>query len=223
MRIRQGGNDGTYVDILRPGPLSRLVCYHHIHLGAKQKNSEHNGVEGSILTCLEFSNPQTHPGRNTLKIRQADPSDLEGLLSLVAGFREVLGRSDPDDENLMVSLKKLLASDDAEFFLVVDEASTFLGYIQQRYRHSIWLSGLEATLEDLYVSPYSRKQGIATRLVKFAIGRAKEKGCKAIKLDTNESNHAAINLYGKLGFSSGSSRFSNSRQLLFEKRLEGSF
>ena len=161
--------------------------------------------------------------RNALEIRQADASDMDSLLGLVAGFREVLGRSDPVDETLMVSLKKLLASDDAEFFLAVDEASRCLGYIQQRYRHSIWLSGLEATLEDLYVSPGRRKLGIGTRLVQFAIKRAKENGCKAIKLDTNESNRAAINLYRRLGFSTGTSRFSNSRQLLFEKRLEADF
>jgi len=159
------------------------------------------------------------PNRNTLEIRQACLSDVDGLLSLVAGFREVLGRGDPKDETLIASLKKLLASDDTEFFLAVDEASGCLGYIQQRYRHSIWLSGLEATLEDLYVSPDRRTMGIGTRLVQFAVKRARENGCKAIKLDTNESNRAAISLYRRLGFSSGNSRFSSSRQLLFEKSL----
>ena len=155
-----------------------------------------------------------------MNIRIANLSDTEDLQRLVAGFREVLGRRLPNDENVRGSLKKLLASGDAEFFLVVDDTSKAVGYIQQRYRYSLWLTGLEAILEDLYVSPDKRRQGMGTYLVQFAIESAIEKGCKVIKLDTNESNRTAIDLYRKLGFSSGSSRFSDSRQLLLEKDLE---
>ena len=110
-------------------------------------------------------------------------------------------------------------SNDAEFFIAFDDTSMAVGYIQQRYRYSLWLSGLEGTLGDLYVSPDSRRLGIGTELVLFAIGRGEEKGCKAIKVDTNESNLSAIELYLKLGFSSGSSRYANSQQLLLEKSL----
>ena len=113
----------------------------------------------------------------------------------------------------------MLINGDAEFFIAFDDTSMAVGYIQQRYRYSLWLSGLEATIEDLYVSPDWRRQGAGTQLVEFAIERARAKGCMAIKLDTNESNRSAIDLYVKLGFSSGSSRYSNSRQLLLEKSL----
>ncbi len=130
-----------------------------------------------------------------------------------------MGRRLPDDKTLQRSLERLLRSDDAEFFIALDDSSKAVGYIQQRYRYSMWLSGLEATLEDLYVSPYRRRLGAGTKLVLFAVERARAKECKAIKVDTNESNRLAIDLYHKLGFSSGSSRYSNSRQLLLEKDL----
>ena len=110
-------------------------------------------------------------------------------------------------------------SRDTEFFIALGDTSMAVGYIQQRYRYSLWLSGLEATLEDLYVSSDSRRLGVGTQLVQFAIESAREKGCKVIKVDTNESNRSAMDLYFKLGFTSGSSRYSNSRQLLLERSL----
>ena len=157
-----------------------------------------------------------------MKTRVAGLSDLDDLQRLVCGFREVLGRNNPDDATVRENLKNLLTNGEAEFLLAIDDSTKAVGYIQQRYRYSLWLNGLEATLEDLYVSPESRRQGIGARLVEFGIERAREKSCQAIKLDTNEGNRASIELYEKLGFSSGSSRFLDSRQLSFEKTLGAS-
>ena len=154
-----------------------------------------------------------------MKICVADLSHLDDLQRLVAEFRDLLQRSHPYDTALRENLQRLLTKGEAEFLLAVDDTRRAVGYIQQRYRYSLWLSGGEATLEDLYVSPASRRRGVATHLVQFAIERAKEKGCHTIKLDTNESNHDAIRLYRRLGFLSGSTRFSKSRQLWFEKSL----
>jgi ribosomal protein S18 acetylase RimI-like enzyme len=150
----------------------------------------------------------------------ADLSDLDDLQRLVAAFRDHLERSQPDDTALRENLRRLVTTGGAEFFLAIDDTRRGVGYVQQRYRFSLWLGGLEATLEDLFVSPASRRQGVATYLVQFAIERAKKRGCRAIKLDTNEGNHEAIRLYQRLGFLSGSTFFSESRQLSFEKILE---
>jgi ribosomal protein S18 acetylase RimI-like enzyme len=81
------------------------------------------------------------------------------------------------------------------------------------------MSGPEATLEDLFVSPVSRGMDVGARLVRFALVRAEEKGCESVKLDTNESNIEAIQLYEKLGFMSGSTRFPDSRQMSLERTL----
>ena len=153
------------------------------------------------------------------RVRIANLSDLDDLLKLTAGFRQVLGREQPDDESLIDGLKKLMTSGEAEFFITTGDKAGAVGYAQQRYHYSLWLNGLEATLEDLYVAPSSRRQGIGKGLVQFAIDRATEKACRAVKLGTNERNEYAIELYRKLGFSSGSSRFPGSRQLSLEKML----
>ena len=155
-----------------------------------------------------------------METRVADLSDLDDLRRLVAGFRGQLKRIHPDDTALEDNLKHLLTTDEAEFLLVFDDTRRAVGYIQQRYRFSVWFGGLEANLEDLFVSEGHRGHGFGTKLTQFAIERAFDRGCRSIKLDTNESNQAAIRIYERLGFWSGSTRFPDSRQLSFEKPLE---
>ncbi len=152
-------------------------------------------------------------------IRIASPADLEPLLPLIVDWRNMMQRSYPDEETLRSSIEGMIASSDTEFFLATDDDGKRLGFIQQRCRFSLWLNAPEATLEDLFVETDSRQMGVGARLVQFAISRAEEKGCKSIKLDTNDRNQEAIRLYKRLGFVSNSTRFPDSHQLSFEKGL----
>lgn len=154
-----------------------------------------------------------------MEIRIASLEDLEHLLPLVVGWRDMMQRSYPDDQTLKSSIEGMIASSDTEFFLATGDDGNGLGFIQQRYRFSLWLNALEATLEDLFVSADSRKKGIGARLVQFAIQRAENNGCRSIKLDTNARNRDAIRLYKRMGFLSNSTRFPDSHQLSFEKGL----
>lgn len=61
-------------------------------------------------------------------------------------------------------------------------------------------SNLEALIDGLYVEKEYRNQGIATKLINFAINWAKEKNVKNIYLNVLEKNKDAINLYYKKGF-----------------------
>ena len=83
----------------------------------------------------------------------AELPDLDDLLGLAVEFRDHLQRSHPDDARLRDNLRRLISTSDAEFYLAVDEAGRGVGYIQQRYRYSLWLSGLEACLEDVKAVP----------------------------------------------------------------------
>ena len=68
----------------------------------------------------------------------------------------------------------------------------------------MWLIAREAFLEDLFVVAQARRGGVGRKLLELAIARSKERGCREINLDTNESNEVAIRLYDRLGFVSGS-------------------
>ena len=152
-------------------------------------------------------------------IQIGDIDHLEGLIKLATSFRDELGRSEPSDADFKASIKALLLDGDTEFIVALDEAGDCVGFIQQRYRYSMWASGREACIEDLYVAPESRRRSVGSRLVEYAVASAQAKNCRSIALDTNELNEPAIYLYKRLGFSSASSRFPGGQQLWFERPL----
>ncbi len=155
----------------------------------------------------------------TLVIQLGDLGHLDGLTKLATLFRDELGRSKPSEEELRVSIRTLLVDGGAEFLVALDAAGDCLGFIQQRYRYSMWISGLEACIEDLYVASESRRRNIGSKLVEYAVARAQAKNCRSIALDTNELNEPAISLYTRLGFSSASNRFPGGKQLWYERPL----
>jgi ribosomal protein S18 acetylase RimI-like enzyme len=147
----------------------------------------------------------------------ATQTQHEGLAAMAVAFRDVLKRSSPSEADIQQSISMLLEQENREFFIARDEAGHSLGYIEQWYEYSMWLSGKEACLENLFVWPDYRRAGVASALTEYAIERAVVWECRSITLETNEMNTASVSLYGKLGFTSGSSRYEGERLLWFTK------
>jgi ribosomal protein S18 acetylase RimI-like enzyme len=55
-------------------------------------------------------------------------------------------------------------------------------------------------IQDLYVSPDSRRSGVATALLNHVLTRAKAAGALRVSLRTEEDNEAALALYRSAGF-----------------------
>ena len=156
---------------------------------------------------------------NSLEIAIASSEHLNSLTELAAGFRDELGRSTPTDVELSASIRSLISGGDADFLVAIAESGSGAGFVQLRYRYSMWLSAPEACLEDLFVIPGYRGRRLGTLLVERALERAIDKGCTSVVVDTNERNLPAVKLYRSLGFLSSSTRWGAGRQLSFRKRL----
>ena len=139
-------------------------------------------------------------------IRLATADDIDCLISLIIGFRDLGDDKFPTEDSLRRDLPRLIADDNAEFFLAVSPGGESLGFLQQRYRFTLWLSGPEAYIEDLFVVEQARRMGIGRRLVELAVDRATARGCPLMSLDTTERNEQAIRLYERLDFSLRSPR-----------------
>ena len=149
-----------------------------------------------------------------MPIRLATTLDHAAIAALVIAFRNHLQRTAPSDQALSRSVERLLASGDAEFCLfeadvegAADGARRVLGYVLLRFRESMWASGTEATLEDLFVDPAARQGGVGRQLVQFAVQRARDRTCTTLCLDTNENNIASQRIYQAIGFSAFSPRW----------------
>lgn len=153
------------------------------------------------------------------RILVASSKHLDLLAGLAAGFRDHLGGSTPSTADLATSIRSLIAGGDAEFLIAVAEEDVGAGFLQVRYRYSMWLSALEAHLEDLFVVPNHRRSRLGTRLVQRALERAEQRGCASVAVDTNERNLPATSLYRRLGFSNSSNRWDGGQQLWFRKPL----
>jgi [ribosomal protein S18]-alanine N-acetyltransferase len=69
-----------------------------------------------------------------------------------------------------------------------------------------WLVADEMHILNLAVDPACRRQGIARKLVRYALARAQEKGARRAFLEVRMSNSPAYRLYSGLGFTGTSVR-----------------
>jgi ribosomal protein S18 acetylase RimI-like enzyme len=157
----------------------------------------------------------------TTTIRIARPADYDHLLPLVVAFRDHFGERDPSDTEIAASVARLLGDPDTEFVVAQSDAGDFCGYIQTRYRHSVWLSGFESQLEDVFVTRSSRRSGVGLRLLEAAVVQAEKRGCRFVGLNTNERNADALRLYARAGFSGARERWQGGRQLWLTRATAG--
>ncbi|MCF6267030.1 MAG: GNAT family N-acetyltransferase [Desulfuromusa sp.] len=141
-----------------------------------------------------------------MEIRIATPEDSDQIAEMAIAFRNHLERDMPTDDQFKSGISRLLSSDDAKFYIAIEDEQP-IGYVLQRSRFSMWASGIDSTIEDLFVFPIARKRGVGKKLIQFALQKIKESNCKSVCLDTNENNVASTKIYEQLGFNSVSKRW----------------
>jgi ribosomal protein S18 acetylase RimI-like enzyme len=153
-------------------------------------------------------------------VRKATSKDLAWLVSSFQDFGKLVGDDTLCPAELIDRNVALLLDDpQTDFCVALDSAGSCAGMLQQRYRHSVWLSGLEANIEDLYVTESVRGKGFGRALMHRALAEATERGCLRVVLDTNESNTVARSLYEELGFSHTREQPDPGRMLLYVRPL----
>jgi GNAT superfamily N-acetyltransferase len=151
-------------------------------------------------------------------IRKATWEDAPAIVAMALAFRDHLERTTPTSDQFGTSIDTLLGCPDAHFYVATLNGLP-VGYVLQRFRYSMWACGIEATIEDLFVDPSARKNGIGKALIEFALEVATDQGCSSVCLDTNEFNVASTRIYTQLGFNSMSKRW-NGRQVFFRKPIQ---
>jgi ribosomal protein S18 acetylase RimI-like enzyme len=153
-------------------------------------------------------------------VRTATGADLEALTGLAAAFRDHLAHTTPSVDDLAIGLARLLADPETQFVLALDGGGRPLGYVQCRYRFSLWTGSPDVELEDVFVTPSARRRGVGEALVRFVLAEARRRGCRLACLAVNERNLPALSLYEGVGFSPARARWQGGRQLWLERPLE---
>ena len=83
-------------------------------------------------------------------------------------------------------------------FTVKDESGNILGYVTYIFAYYTWF-GKSLYMDDLYVCPTFRGQGLGTLLINEVINFAKENKCHKLRWQVSNWNHPAIAFYKTLG------------------------
>ncbi|MFG6094336.1 GNAT family N-acetyltransferase [Leptothoe sp. ISB3NOV94-8A] len=152
-------------------------------------------------------------------VRVATCHDVSILTGLILLFRDFLKQDKPLREVLYKSIEIALSDTSIEFLLAISHNGNAVGYTQSRDYYSIWLSGIETKVEDVFVIQEYRGQGIGSNLLKSVIARSRKRGSKLLALNTNEKNSASLFLYRKHGLITNRSRWNGGKQLWLEREL----
>lgn len=93
----------------------------------------------------------------------------------------------------------------AVLLATVDEKS--VGYIVLCIGFSVELGGNEAFVDELYVDPGYRGQGIAPRLLTALEEIARQRDIAALHLEVDSENEVAHRMYAGQGFSASRDRY----------------
>lgn len=117
---------------------------------------------------------------------------LEMTLSDLEKIKDKL-QNDYDEfwnENI---LRKELEDENSKY-IVIKEKDKILGFA------GVWISPVDAQITNIVVKKDSRKNGIGSLLLERLIEIAKNAKQEVLRLEVNENNKPAINLYNKYGF-----------------------
>jgi ribosomal protein S18 acetylase RimI-like enzyme len=151
-----------------------------------------------------------------MAVRRAGPEDAEAIGRLLHDFNTEFDEITPGREALARRIGELIAGDETVALLIGDGPD---GLAVMRLRPSIWTSGLECYLAELYVVPDKRGNGLGRELLGEALRVAKEHGADYIDLGTSEDDVAARRLYESMGFSRQEGKPDGPLNFYYEREL----
>jgi ribosomal protein S18 acetylase RimI-like enzyme len=156
--------------------------------------------------------------REEIKVRRATPGDADAVARLLHDFQEEFDEPSPGVEALTERYADLIRNRDMTVLLAGDGPD---GFAQIRYRPWVYSAGPQAHsyLEELYVVPSLRGNGIGRALLEAAMDMARSEGATHMELGTSENDTAARGLYESAGFTNREGTPDGPVMLFYEREL----
>lgn len=134
-------------------------------------------------------------------IRKATSDDAETLVDLIlelAAYEQLLDEAEPSADLLREHLSEE-ALTGCEALLAETEDGTAVGFALFFHNYSTFLTNAGLYLEDLFVRPTYRNEGIGFALLQRLAQIAQERGCRRMDWAVLDWNQEAIDFYRQLG------------------------
>lgn len=141
----------------------------------------------------------------TITVRDATLADLDRIAPLFDAYRCFYGQAS-DLPRARHWLQQRLSAQEA-FVLLAEVGGAPAGFVLLYPGWSSVSTGPTLLLNDLFVAPDARRQGIASRLLRAAAEFGNRRGALRLMLETADDNHAAQSLYRREGWTAESSRW----------------
>jgi ribosomal protein S18 acetylase RimI-like enzyme len=155
-------------------------------------------------------------GQSEIHVRQATAEDAAAIARLLRDFNLEYDEPTPDVETLTATVRRLLVESEIVVLLAGDGPD---GLSLFRFRPALWADGSETYLQEFYVIPNLRGQGIGRRLLEQTIEFARAAGAAGIDLNTGETDTAARNLYESMGFTNKEGSPDGPSMLFYEREI----
>ncbi|ROR98000.1 acetyltransferase (GNAT) family protein [Sinobacterium caligoides] len=134
-----------------------------------------------------------------MKIKQVSTEGLNDLAVLFDQYM-VFYKQPSAPDKYRVYLKERLERSEATVFIAYSSENKPMGFVLNYHTFSSVSLGKVIILNDLFVAPLYRKQGVANNLISCSIKLAKDTDSIRVDLATSKDNFSAQALYEKIGF-----------------------
>ena len=135
----------------------------------------------------------------TPQLRLAGPGDLQQLEPLVAAYH-AFETIDSRREDRLASLQTLLADRELGGIWLIETDGALAGYIALCRGFSIEFNGFDAFVDEFFLLPEFRGQGIGGQVLAQIAGVARGLDINALHLEVARDNQPAQALYRSAGF-----------------------
>jgi len=135
------------------------------------------------------------PYRQTLEI-----ADFSHVVQLIQKQMQFIGYTKTSDEIVSVIRNAMKSGSRSVFFVAYEEDETAAGFAYGNVCSGMENGGDYLWLNELYVSPECRNQGLGSDLLSFVQAWAKANGCVYVAMVTHPTNERAQDLYRSNGF-----------------------
>jgi ribosomal protein S18 acetylase RimI-like enzyme len=140
----------------------------------------------------------------TPDFRLANDSDIDAVVE----FSRRLNEEDPDftgdfhfdEAGVRQAATELVADPALGRLWLIEQQNATIGYVALCFGFSLESHGRDAVIDEIYLLPEFRGQGIGTAAMQFVEAKARQLGVKRLFLEAERANLSAVALYQKLGF-----------------------
>lgn len=136
----------------------------------------------------------------TPPVRLAQAHDAEALAQLLHDFNMEFDTETPGPGALAPRLRRLLEAEHT-FCVVAGDPIVGLGLVT--LRTNVWFDRPVALLDELYVVPELRSEGIGARLVALVESTCRDRGIEQVEINVDQGDHDARRFYERQGYRSG--------------------